>query len=299
LTVSEESYHARVDELRRYALSDQYEALHKTGTTFRIALIDGMPDLSHECFSNAPIEVDSSLVDEIDAESLIHGTAVASTLAGFNDKSLGLCCHSMLICLPVLDHKLLANMLGLKIIDQRLATAVRLAVKYEVDIIQMSLEFNADFGKCFKQFITAIQLAARKNIRTVMATGNTGTFGYNKVLAVSGVVPVATAGERRDSYAATNLGADVGLRGFSAPGNHIPVAVPGNQYRYAGGSSYAASFLTAGYLFTRQIFNASPECSWNAIYESHLPGRRPSIVPPKFNLEHVHDFLMKRKIKTI
>jgi hypothetical protein len=295
LTLLDQAYYTRVKDLRSNALSGCYEAFLNTKTSLRIALIDGMPDLSHKCFINANIEVDSSLVNQVDEESLFHGTSVASTITSSGDESLGLCKNSTLICLPVLDHQFLNNTLNIKTIDSRLARAVNLAVKYRVDIIQMSLEFNPNFSSGFKQLITAILLAARKGIRIIISAGNTGLIGYNKVLGVGGVVPVTAYGDGLIDNINTNLGTIVGLRGFQAPGYQIPIAIPGNQFRYANGSSYAAAFITSGYLFTRQQLNTTSQNAWNAIYESHYPERKNhSIVPPRFNIKNVCSFLTGR-----
>lgn len=294
LAILNQAYYTRVDDLILEALSDEYEAFLNKKTSLRIALIDGMPDLSHECFKNASIEVDNSLVENIDEESMLHGTAVASTLAGTGKETLGLCTNSTLVCIPVLDHKLLTNTLAIKTIDIRLARAIKLAIILRADVIQMSLEFNPNFSNGFRHLITAMQFAARKDIRIIVATGNMGKIGYNKVLAAAGAVPVSATGENPKDYS-SNLGTIVGLRGFQAPGNRIPVAIPGNQYRYANGSSYAAAFITAGYLFTRKHLHTTPENAWNAIYESHLRERgNHSILPPRFDIKQVRSCLIQK-----
>lgn len=294
MAILAQAYYTRVNDLIVDALSDHYKEFLSKKTSLSVALIDGMPDLSHECFKNASISVDSSFIDQIDEESMLHGTSVTSTLAGQNNETLGLCHNSTLICIPVLDLKLLANSLTIRTIDIRLARAVKLAVKLRVDVIQMSLEFNPSFSNGFRHLITAMQLAARKDIRVIVATGNMGKIGYNKVLAAAGTVPVSTIGESQTNYSSTNLGTIIGLRGFQAPGHKIPVAIPGDQYRYANGSSYAAAFITAGYLFIRQHLCTTPQKAWNAIYESHSPERRNhSIIPPRFNIKQVRSFLME------
>lgn len=276
------------------ALSNDHKAFLDKKTSFSVALLDGVPDLSHDCFKNASISVDSSFIDQMNEESMFHGTSVASTLVGQGNETLGLCHNSALICIPVLDSKLLTNSLTIKIIDERLAIAIKLAVRLKVDVIQMSLEFNPNFNNGFRHLITAIHLAALKGIRVIVATGNMGRIGYNKVLASAGAVPVSTIGERQTDYSYINLGTAVGLRGFQAPGHKIPVAIPGDQYSYANGSSYAAAFITAGYLFIKQLLYATPHKAWDEIYESHLPERRHSLVPPSFNINKVCSYLTEK-----
>ncbi|GAO44098.1 S8 family serine peptidase [Flavihumibacter petaseus] len=288
-------YQERKNELRNYALPNDIESLPGAAQS-RVALIDGMPDLSHECFTGARIIVDSSLISEPDVASQFHGTAVASMLTGNVGDSLGLCKDSTLICIPVLDRMWANNLLGVKDLDFRLSNAIMLAVKQEVQVIQMSLDFNPDYTGGFCFLIRAMQCAAENGIRIIVSTGNGRRIGYNKVLATPGVVPVCSNNQDQMNLITTNLGNTVGLRGFQAPGFNIPVAVPSNEYTLESGSSYAAAFVTAGYLVTRQYLHMEADHAWDVIYESHsiAAGRR-SIVPPCFNIKHVQTFLRNNK----
>jgi hypothetical protein len=127
-----------------------------------------------------------------------------------------------LVCICVLDSDVMNNRLSLLSLDSRLAHAIILALSSSASVIQMSLEF---YGY-FEQTSVVISTAAKKGVRVVIPSGNSGCLGQNPLLASPGVIPVAIYNEYGIFDSFTGLGLTTGMRGLLAPGVSIPVAIP-------------------------------------------------------------------------
>jgi hypothetical protein len=128
-----------------------------------------------------------------------------------------------LVCICVLDSDVMNNRLSLLSLDSRLAHAIILALSSSASVIQMSLEFSP-YGY-FEQTSVAISTAAKKGVRVVIPSGNSGCLGQNPLLASPGVIP-AIYNEYGIPDSFTGLGLTAGMRGLLAPGVSIPVAIP-------------------------------------------------------------------------
>lgn len=266
--------------------------------SFRIALIDGLIDTGHACLSGARI-LQHPLPSFVAGErGRLHATFIASTLLAVGDELTGLSPSCSLISIPIVCRDFEHGMLSPRDAAWRLSAAIREAISQNADIIQLSISFNPEQSNCFGALHAALARAAAKSIHTVIAAGNDGALGSSSILSAPGVIPVAMAGEDGLPHRQSSLSATLGSRGLRAPGVNIPGAGPGNGYRTATGSSYAASFVTASFALLAGAFpHVRRETIAASLLRSGIAGVR-SIVPPLLNADAAYRALRNQEGRT-
>lgn len=255
-----------------------------TNSTPLIALIDGLVDKEHPCFNSGYIKV-LALCKTDSTAAMNHATSVASTLVGTDSKTLGLCKGSRLLNIGVVDSDVITNRLSITSLDIRLARSIIKAVRLSASVIQIGMEFSPHIP--FPQTIAAVRFAAAKSIRTIIPSGNNGLLGQNPLLSTAGAVPVASADLNGKPSPGSGLGLSVGIKGFLAPGEMIPVATIPNSYSNMGGSSFAASFVTSAFVLLYMSHpDLEPDRIWNSLFHNNYYQRQKlTIVPPLLDLE--------------
>lgn len=210
----------------------------------RIALIDGSVFAAHPSLRDSAITVAHELgSSHLSIRAQDHATFAASILVGRGPRVVGLCPESTLLSIPIVDDDLLSGGTTLLDVGTRIGAAIEAAVDFRANLILLGVEFHAISGEPVAQLSHALAAAARAGVRTVVPTGNTGSFLSSDVLRAPAVVPVAWA--RRDGIPdpRTTTGRTISSRGLLAPGTQVPGALPDDGYGYRSGSSAAAAFV--------------------------------------------------------
>lgn len=208
-----------------------YKNLHKysTGEGQTIALIDsGISEFQDKLVDNK-----ISVINENYYDTNGHGTIMTSIIKGDSNNLIGIAPDSKLISIKVLDSD------G-KIEPESIKKALRIAIDYNVDIINMSIgsyKSNSDI-------IDLVNEAISKNIIVVSSSGDYGDVDLMFPASVDGVISVGAIDENGKvlkNSTAPNLTV------INAPGKDIVGLDLNNNLIYSSGTSQATA-LISGYL---------------------------------------------------
>ena len=252
---------------------------------FVIGLLDGPVERGHESLAGARLAGPEAVGEPSPSKAEVaHATFVASMLVGRGPSVLGLCPACTLLSLPVADGELLQEGFPAREAARRIAEAIGRAVALGARVIQVGLEFAPAPKPVWAPAIAAIEAAAARGVRTVMAAGNGGGLGAGPLLGCRGVVPVVAAGPDGVPHASATLGPVIGLRGLMAPGVDLPGAGWPRGFTVRSGSSFAPSFVTAAVaLLHASAPGRTGDEVWNALLGP--PGGARSVVPRSLDAE--------------
>lgn len=214
-----------------YFKSLDYNNLHKysTGKGQTIALIDsGISE-----FQNKLVDTKISVINENCYDTNGHGTIMASIIKGDDNNLIGIAPDSKLISIKVIDSD------G-KIKPESIKKALRIAIDYNVNIINMSIgsyKFNSEIYNLINEAIS-------KNIIVVSSSGDYNDVNLMFPSSVDGVISVGAIDENGEilrNSTAPNLTV------INAPGKDIVGLSLNNNLIYSSGTSQATA-LISGYL---------------------------------------------------
>jgi subtilisin family serine protease len=254
------------------------------GPEVRIALIDGPIGWSHPGLRGARMESVPGFVPPQPASE--HATFLASMLVGRGGDLLGLCPGCTLLSVPVIDAAFERAELPARDAAARVVRAVGRALSLGAEVIQLRLDLSPEAAGPFDVVACALESAAARGVRTVLAAG---CAGESPVLDAVGVVPVAAALPDGSMDPETALGTALGSRGMLAPGTDLPGAVLPAGTALRSGSSYAAAFVTGTFALLRSRF---PRLGADRVWEEMLDerprsGRRAASLPPVLDAEAI------------
>ena len=210
-----------------------------------VAVLDGPVDVCHASLRGAKLQVVDPLgrAREDDAFIRSHGTAVASLLFGSHQgplKGVAPGCHGLLIPIyQVVNRKMSCT-------QAELALAIREAVRWGADVINVSGGELTPGGAASRELIEAVHLCADKGRLLIAAAGNDGCINCLHVPgAIPSVLAVGATEPDGSPLAASNWGDAYRSQGIVAPGRNVLVAAPGGGYALASGTSLATP-LVAG-----------------------------------------------------
>lgn len=129
-------------------------------------------------------------------------------------------------------------------------TAVDLAVKNNVDVINMSLGWE-NTEDCYNAFENSINNAVNNNIAVVVSAGNDYFDASKKCPASNGnVITVAATDDNNEPASFSNYGDCVDV---AAPGFSINSTFPNNKYVSKNGTSMAAPFVSAAAAMIKSV----------------------------------------------
>lgn len=213
-----------------------------------IALVDGMPILNHPALRGAPVEivpVRSSSDDTASEAANAHATFIASMFVGAQFGSLGLCPGCPLVAIAAVDESFLRPETNPLDVARRIVLGLLEAIRRNARIIQISLEFGFGSSPANRLVANAIKECVSRGAAVVLASGSGHLRLPSDLLWLPGVVPVCAADEAGEILCDERWGAMMALKGLAAPGTRVPGALLPDGTGLLGGSSYAASFVTA------------------------------------------------------
>jgi len=243
-----------------------------------VALLDGTVDETHPVFHNTAITQygDKAVSD--------HATAMASLLAGHSNSGADIELLTWNTLITQKPDSMNEQMQAVRIRNHLIQACV-----HHADVIVLGFEFisrSAYFVQCITDaLIDALQSA----IPVVVPAGNHGGVVDHPLLQHPAVVPVTMVNDSGTLASSSAWGPCVATRGLRAPGHAIPVALPGNRFQNATGTSFASAFAAAGIAAIlarrplrsgRDIFLALRRCANRNI--PSLQGTR--TIPPAFNV---------------
>ncbi len=201
------------------------------GLGVKIAIIDSGIDFSHPSLSHLEYEKISLLPGGSEpADSLAHGTAIASIIAGLGDDSMGIAPSASLLSMEVLNARGEGDAFSV-------AEAILTAVDKGSAIINLSLGGYAE-----SQILrNAVEYARDNGVVVVAASGNDGVRGVSYPARFDSVIGVGALTAEDTVASFSNFGPGIDL---VAPGEGVLSAWSQGEYALMDGTSSAAAFIT-------------------------------------------------------
>lgn len=215
----------------------------------KVAIIDSGIDLHHEDINRNDIVEGYNFIDNTDdiSDSYGHGTAVVGIIAAKKNNRLGIAGVASGVKLYPLK---VINDAGKANIKDTL-NAIEWAISKNVDIINISLGYSSSFWgendpNLTNREIEIVNEAIKNDIIIVASVGNNCGRTMDNPAAIPGVLNVASYGvvNWTNDFYDCKSNSKTNQYTIYAPGIGIYTTLPGNQYAYKNGASFATSFVT-------------------------------------------------------
>jgi subtilisin family serine protease len=151
-----------------------------------------------------------------------HGTFVAGILsARRNSQAPAICPSCTVVICPIFAATLSGRERTPAATSTDLAAAIVACVDAGVRLINLSLEMAHPSKREAKPLQEALNHAMRHGVIVIAAAGNQGGVGSSLITSHPWVIPVVACDHRGRPMSMSNLGASIGRRGLSAPGEQI------------------------------------------------------------------------------
>lgn len=225
------------------------------GRGVTIAIIDSGVDQGHEELADAIVLNRRFVGSDNPAADTNHGTAVASVILAAANNRKGIVGVAPEARLQVLEACWAGEKASPAICNSfTLARALDHALKTPPDILNMSLAGPDD--PLVRRMIAA---AIEKGIIVVAAAANSPAVSGSFPARVEGVIGV----EASETYKLRNASL-LASEFLMAPGEHILVALPNDQYDFRSGNSLAAAHVSGAIAL---ILEHAPEVTSDRIYD--------------------------------
>jgi hypothetical protein len=238
-------------ELRSLTLGDP-------GT--RVAVIDGPPDLEHDCFAGAAIETAPMPVlrsSEPADWAVEHATAIASTLVGQPGSAVeGICPRITLLAVEGARDEEGAYS------ETRLAAAIELALAHSPDIIHCAFCVPSQSSTIGDMLGRALAKVAAAGVLLVAPAGNNSGESFCAPADQEGVLAVGGLDDDGTVRESSNHGRRYESHGVMAWAENLWTAVPGGGAKRQSGTSGAAAVATGiAALLVSAVRNAGVEAT--------------------------------------
>ena len=208
-----------------------------------LGIVDGIPDLSHPVLQGASIDVLETMVPPGATDADAHGTSICSLIFGRGDSVQGLAPGCSGLVLPLFFRK--ANEGELRPVSQLdLARAISFGLERNVSIINISAGQKSVTTETESHLEQVIHQSVERRVLLVAAAGNDGCACIHLPAGVEFVLSVGALGAAGKPLASSNWAEAYRRNGLLAPGENLPVAVPGGGVGTGSGTSFAAGVVS-------------------------------------------------------
>ena len=209
-----------------------------------------------------------------------HGTLVAGILsAKRGSPAPAICPECTLLIRPIFPENSAGNGQMPSATPQELATAIRDVVEAGARVINLSAALLQPSWEGARKLEQALDFAAARGAITVAAAGNQGTVGSTAITRHPWVIPVTACDLQGRPTMESNLGASIGRRGLTAPGQSITSLGTNGKPGTFQGTSAAAPFVTGAIALLWSEFSSASALQIR--FALTKGGRRSrSIIPP-------------------
>lgn len=214
----------------------------KGDSTICIAVLDGVVDQNHPCFTGANLTRLPTLVAgeaSADGSMSAHGTHVASIIFGQPGSPVrGIAPNCRGLIVPVFADE------RLKLSQLDLSRAIEQAINAGAHIINISGGQLTDEGEAEDWLEKAVRLCNENNVLIVAAAGNDGCECLHVPAAMPTVLAVGAMDESGKPIDFSNWGETYQNQGILAPGENILGAKPGGGTIQLSGTSFATPIVS-------------------------------------------------------
>ncbi|MGE0035446.1 MAG: PatA/PatG family cyanobactin maturation protease [Xanthobacteraceae bacterium] len=208
-----------------------------------IGIVDGIPDLSHPCLRKAAIEIMDTMVPTDAGGADDHGTEICSLIFGSEAPIFGLAPGCSGLVLPLFLRK--GTDPAIRPVSQLdLARAITFALERGVSIINISAGQKSATTEPEAHLEQALRHCAERRVLLTAAAGNQGCACINLPAGVEIALAVGALGKKGQPLEVSNWAEPYRQNGLLAPGDELPVAVPGGNVSSASGTSFATAVVT-------------------------------------------------------
>jgi subtilisin family serine protease len=264
-----------------------------------IGLIDGPVAMAHPDLAGARIrEVPGKLTGTCSQGGVAcqHGTYVAGVLvAKRGSRAPAICPGCTLLVRPIFSETTSGNGQMPSATPEELAGAIIECSESGARVINVSAGLGQPSAKSERALEEALGHATRRGAIVVAAAGNQATLGSSTITRDPGVVPVVACDLQGRPISQSNLGASLGKRGLSAPGDEITsLGVNGTLLTF-GGTSAATPFVTGTLALLWSVFPEASAVEIRLAVTRTEGRRRTSVVPPLLDAWAAYDILRTRR----
>ena len=230
----------------RHTLATIRAALSDAGpgsADITVGVVDGLPDLNHPSLLASSIEILEHMVPPDAGTADTHGTGICSLIFGSGDPVFGLAPACKGLILPLFFRKGSNN--AIRPVSQLdLARAITFALERDVSIINVSAGQKSVTTEAEGHLEQALQRCVEQRVLVTAAVGNDGCACINLPAGVEYVLAVGALDSKGQPLEASNWAETYRRNGLLAPGENLPVAVPGGGLSGASGTSFATALVT-------------------------------------------------------
>jgi subtilisin family serine protease len=251
----------------------------------KIGLIDGPvvtqhPDLVGEHLHEIPGN-NGATCAQANSMACLHGTFVAGILtAKRSSPAPAICPNCTLLIRPIFAEKTTGREQMPSATPLELAAAIIECIDAGARVINLSLALAQPSIKGEQALEEAINRAIRRGVIVVAAAGNQGALGSSAITRHPWVIPVVACDLTGRPMNETNLGASIGRRGLSAPGDGVISLGAEGEPLTLGGTSVAAPFVTGAIALLWSEFPAATATQVKLAVTQASKPRRAAVVPP-------------------
>lgn len=263
-----------------------------------IGLIDGPVALNHPDLVSGNLREISGkrrgACAQANSIACMHGTFVAGVLcARRQSPAPAICPDCTLLLRPIFSETSSGKGPMPSATPETVAAAIIECIDAGVRIINLSAALAQPSINGERELETALDYAARQEVIVVVAAGNQGLLGSSALTRHAWVIPVVACDRRGRPMNLSNLGASLGKRGLSAPGDAITSLGAEGTPLTSVGTSVAAPFVTGAIALLWSRFTAATAAELKfAVTQAAVP-RRTTVVPPLLDAWAAYQFLMK------
>jgi cyanobactin maturation PatA/PatG family protease len=208
-----------------------------------LGIVDGIPGLRHPVLQGASIDVLETMIPPGATEPDAHGTSICSLIFGRGDSASGLAPGCSGLVLPLFFRK--ANEAELRPVSQLdLARAISFGLERSVSIINISAGQKSVTTETESHLDQVIHQSVERRVLLVAAAGNDGCACIHLPAGVEFVLSVGALGSAGQPLVTSNWAEAYRRNGLLAPGENLPVAIPGGGVGARSGTSFAAAVVS-------------------------------------------------------